>query len=194
MRTDHVEATGHSVRITLPRTMTRPEATFEWRIPRWSNAIERNRARTYFQAYIAALALHFCDRALAEVRGGRTDTWSEFTVPDDAFSCGFTEAVRGGLSHHMVIRDGRIANYQPYPPTPWNASVRDSFGTPGPFEDAVQNTPIFEENTKENFKGIDIMRAVRSFDPCMPCGVHMSIGAGKTLTRIHTPHAFGGTP
>ncbi|HEX8869976.1 MAG TPA: nickel-dependent hydrogenase large subunit, partial [Lentzea sp.] len=148
VRTDHVEATGHSVRITLPRTMTRPEATFEWRIPRWSNALERNRARTYFQAYIAALALHFCDRALAEVRGGRTDTWSEFTVPDDAFSCGFTEAVRGGLSHHMVIRDGKIANYQPYPPTPWNASVRDTFGTPGPFEDAVQNTPIFEENTK----------------------------------------------
>jgi hydrogenase large subunit len=194
VRTDHVEATGHSVRITLPRTMTRPEKTFEWRIPRWSNAIERNRARTYFQAYVAALALHFCDRALAEVRGGRTDTWSEFTVPDDAFSCGFTEAVRGGLSHHMVIRDGRIANYQPYPPTPWNASVRDTFGTPGPFEDAVQNTPIFEENSKENFKGIDIMRAVRSFDPCMPCGVHMSIGAGKTLTKIHTPHAFGGAP
>lgn len=192
VRTDHVEATGHSVRITLPRTMTKPEVTFEWRIPRWSNAIERNRARTYFQAYVAALALHFCDRALAEVRAGRTATWSDFTVPDDAFSCGFTEAVRGGLSHHMVIRDGRIANYQPYPPTPWNASVRDSFGTPGPFEDAVQNTPIFEENSKENFKGIDIMRAIRSFDPCMPCGVHMSIGAGKTLTKIHTPHAFAG--
>jgi len=58
----------------------------------------------------------------------------------------------------------------PYPPTPWNASVRDSYGTPGPYEDAVQNTPIFEENAPENFKGIDIMRTVRSFDPCLPCG------------------------
>jgi hydrogenase large subunit len=192
VQTDYVKSTGQSVRITLPRTMTKPETTFEWRIPKWSNAIERNRARTYFQAYTAAMALHFSERALAEVRAGRTDTWSEFTVPDDAFSVGFTEAVRGGLSHHMVIRDGKIANYQPYPPTPWNASVRDSFGTPGPFEDAVQNTPIFEENSKEDFKGIDIMRAVRSFDPCMPCGVHMTVGAGKTLTRIHTPHAFSG--
>ena len=27
------------------------------------------------------------------------------------------------------------------------------------------NTPIFEENTSDKFKGIDIMRAVRSFDP-----------------------------
>ncbi|HWM03223.1 MAG TPA: nickel-dependent hydrogenase large subunit, partial [Actinophytocola sp.] len=105
-------------------------------------------------------------------------------------SCGFTEAVRGVLSHHMVIKEGKIANYHPYPPTPWNGSVRDIYDTPGPYEDAVQNTPIFEENPPENFKGIDIMRAVRSFDPCLPCGVHMSLGTGKTLTKLHTPHAF----
>jgi hypothetical protein len=30
---------------------------------------------------------------------------------------------------------------------------------------------IFEENPPEEFKGIDIMRAVRSSDPCLPCGV-----------------------
>jgi len=87
----------------------------------------------------------------------------------------------------MVIRGGKIANYHPYPPTPWNASVRDSFGTPGPYEDAVQNTPIFEENPPDRFKGIDIMRAVRSFDPCLPCGVHMSLGQGKVLDKVHTP-------
>ena len=29
---------------------------FEWKIPKWSNAIERDRARTYFQAYAAAAA------------------------------------------------------------------------------------------------------------------------------------------
>ena len=87
----------------------------------------------------------------------------------------------------MVIREGKIANYQPYPPTPWNASPRDTYGTPGPYEDAVQNTPIFEENGPENFKGVDIMRAVRSFDPCLPCGVHMYTGAGKVRKVIHTP-------
>ena len=87
----------------------------------------------------------------------------------------------------MVIRDGKIANYHPYPPTPWNASPRDTYGTPGPYEDAVQNTPIFEENDRENFKGIDIMRAVRSFDPCLPCGVHMYLGDGKMLEQLHSP-------
>jgi hydrogenase large subunit len=183
----YVKSTGHSVQINLPRTLNRPEVSFEWTIPRWSNALERNRARTYFQAYAAACALHFVERALGEVRAGRTRTWESFTVPEEAHSVGFTEAVRGGLSHHMVIRDGLIANYHPYPPTPWNGSVRDSFGTPGPFEDAVQNTPIFEENPPERFKGIDIMRAVRSFDPCLPCGVHMYLGGGKVLEKTHSP-------
>ena len=191
----YVKSTGHSVQINLPRTVSRPEVSFEWKIPvdktgaPLSNAIERDRARTYFQAYCAAAALYFVEKALAEVRAGNTRTWQPFTVPDEANSCGFTEAVRGVLSHHMVIRGGRIANYHPYPPTPWNASVRDSYGTPGPYEDAVQNTPIFEENPPENFKGIDIMRAVRSYDPCLPCGVHMYLGDGKVLQKMHTPMA-----
>ncbi|MEU7000038.1 nickel-dependent hydrogenase large subunit [Nonomuraea sp. NPDC046570] len=186
----YVKATGHSVIINLPKTALKPEKTFEWKIPQWSNTIERNRARTYFQAYAAACALHFTEMALAEVRAGRTQTWAPFKVPEEAISCGFTEAVRGVLSHHMVIRNGKIANYHPYPPTPWNASVRDSYGTPGPYEDAVHNTPIFEENSRENFKGIDIMRTIRSFDPCLPCGVHMYLGQGKDLRRLHSPHAF----
>ena len=188
-----VVSTGHSVQINLPRTVLKPEVSFEWTPPvdsrgrPLSNAIERNRARTYFQAYSAAAALHFVEQALAEVRAGHSKTWKKFTVPDEAVSCGFTEAVRGVLSHHMVIRGGKIANYHPYPPTPWNGSVRDSYGTPGPYEDAVQNTPIFEENPQDEFKGIDIMRAVRSFDPCLPCGVHMYLGNGKPIHKMHSP-------
>jgi hydrogenase large subunit len=183
----YVKATGNSVKIYLPRTATKPEVEFEWKIPKWSNAIERDRARTYFQAYAAAAAYHFVEKALGELHAGRTKTWTPFTVPDEAIACGFHEAVRGVLSHHVVIRNGKIANYHPYPPTPWNGSVRDVYGTPGPYEDAVQNTPIFEENGPDNFKGIDIMRAVRSFDPCLPCGVHMYLGNGKVLETHHSP-------
>jgi hydrogenase large subunit len=184
---DYVKATGNSVQIHLPKSATRGPVDFEWKIPKWSNTIERDRARTYFQAYAAACALHFTEKALAEVRAGHTKTWEQFKVPDEGIGCGFTEAVRGVLSHHMVIRGGKIANYHPYPPTPWNANPRDSYGTPGPYEDAVQNTPIFEENGPDKFKGIDIMRTVRSFDPCLPCGVHMYVGKGKVLKKIHSP-------
>jgi len=183
----YIKATGKSVKIYLPKTVSKPEVEFEWKIPKWSNAIERDRARTYFQAYAAAAALYFAEQALKELHAGRTRTWSDFTVPDEAIGCGFHEAVRGVLSHHVVIRKGKIANYHPYPPTPWNANPRDSYGTPGPYEDAVQNTPIFEENGRDKFKGIDIMRAVRSFDPCLPCGVHMYDGAGKVLETRHSP-------
>ncbi len=183
----YIKSTGRSVKMYLPKTMSLPEVEFEWKVPKWSNAIERDRARTYFQVYAAAAALHFAEQALAELHAGRTRTWSEFTVPQDAIGCGFHEAVRGVLSHHVVIRDGKIANYHPYPPTPWNANPRDIYGTPGPYEDAVQNTPIFEENGPDKFKGIDIMRAVRSFDPCLPCGVHMYLGNGKVLETHHSP-------
>jgi hydrogenase large subunit len=183
----YVKATAHGVEINLPRTMSLPETRLEWKIPRWSNTLERNRARTYFQAYAAALALHFVEKALAEVHDGQLKTCTEFTVPEEADACGFHEAVRGVLSHHVVIRDRKIANYHPYPPTCWNASPRDTDGTPGPYEDAVQNTPLFEENGPDDFKGIDIMRTVRSFDPCLPCGVHMYLGNGKEIEVAHLP-------
>jgi hydrogenase large subunit len=189
----YVKATGHSVKMHLPKTSLKPEMDLEWHIPKWSNAIERDRARTYFQAYAACCALYFTEKALEELHAGNTDVWTDFEVPDEAIGCGFHEAVRGVLSHHVVIKNGKIANYHPYPPTPWNANPRDIYGTPGPYEDAVQNTPIFEENGPENFKGIDIMRAVRSFDPCLPCGVHMYLGEGKTLERHHS-HMFGYQP
>ncbi|HEV8068259.1 MAG TPA: nickel-dependent hydrogenase large subunit [Planctomycetaceae bacterium] len=183
----YVKATGQSVKFLLPKTATKPEVEFEWKIPKWSNAIERDRARTYFQVYAACCGLYFVEQALRVLHSGDTRTWSPFKVPDEAIGCGFHEAVRGVLSHHVVIRNGKIANYHPYPPTPWNANPRDSYGTPGPYEDAVQNTPIFEENGPDKFKGIDIMRAVRSFDPCLPCGVHMFLGNGRTLDVRHQP-------
>jgi hydrogenase large subunit len=192
VNTPYVQSTGSSVKISLPKSEKLPEQTFEWTIPQWSNAIERDRARVYFVAYAAAMAVYFLEQAMASMRSGDTKVFTDFEVPDEAIGCGFHEAVRGVLSHHMVIRDGKIANYHPYPPTPWNGSPRDSYGTPGPYEDAVQDMPIFEENGPDDFKGVDIMRAVRSFDPCLPCGVHMYLGNGQTLKKVHSP-MFGAT-
>jgi hydrogenase large subunit len=183
----YVKATGDSIKMVLPKGHSMPEMELEWKVPEKSNAIERDRARAYFIAYSAGMALYFAEKALDEVRAGRTKVFTDFDVPDEAIGAGFHEAVRGVLSHHLVIRDRKIANYQPYPPTPWNASPRDSYGTPGPYEDAVENTPIFEENGPDGFKGIDIMRTVRSFDPCLPCGVHMYVGNGRTLEQRHSP-------
>ena len=158
----------------------------EWKIPKWSNAIERDRARTYFQAYAARLALYFMDEAMA-------DSMPEIPRPSRISRCPRKRSVADFMRRCAAcsrtmwsFAEVKIANYHPYPPTPWNANPRDIYGTPGPYEDAVQNTPIFEENGPDNFKGIDIMRAVRSFDPCLPCGVHMYLGNGKVLKTEHS--------
>ena len=186
----YAKATGHSIQMVLPRSPNMPEMELEWQVPEKSNAIERDRARTYHQAYSALIALHYLERAMKEVQAGRTKSWNKFKVPDSAVSCGFHEAARGVLSHHMVIRDGKIANYQPYPPTPWNASPRDVYGTPGPYEDAVQNTPIFEENGPEKFKGDRhhargaLVRPV----PAVRCAHVHRCGQGQKV--MHTPTAM----
>jgi hydrogenase large subunit len=71
------------------------------------------------------------------------------------------------------------------------ASPRDPFGVPGPYEMAVMNTPLLEEfNKPEDFTGIDILRTIRSFDPCMPCAVHLYAG-GRVLHRDATTCACG---
>jgi hydrogenase large subunit len=186
-KTPYTEATGQSVRILLPKSAELPETEFEWKIPLWTNTIERDRARVYYIAYAAAIAFYCIEQGMKEIRAGRTRTFTDFNVPEEAIGVGFHEAVRGVLSHHLVIRDHKIANYHPYPPTCWNASPTDSHGIPGPMEEAVANTPIFEENDSDNFKGVDILRTVRSFDPCLPCGVHMYTGGGRVLEAFYSP-------
>lgn len=39
----------------------------------------------------------------------------------------------------------------------------------------------------EAFKGIDVLRTLRSFDPCLPCGGHLWVGEGRVLETIRSP-------
>ena len=106
---------------------------------------------------------------------------------------GFWGAGRGFLSHHLVIDDGAIANYQILTPSTLNASPHTPWGTPGPYEEAVLNTPILENiDPDKKFKGIDILRAIRSFDPCMPCTTHITVNESDYMvTREVTTCACG---
>jgi hydrogenase large subunit len=55
------------------------------------------------------------------------------------------------------------------------------------------NTPILEEfDDREDFSAIDILRGVRSFDPCMPCTVHMyTDDAGDAISENVTMTTCG---
>ena len=122
------------------------------------------------------------------MRAGDVKVFQEFKVPDEAIGCGFHEAVRGVLSHHLVIRDGQDRQLSPVSADARGTPARAiSTARPAPTRTRCRACPIFEENGPDNFKGIDIMRTVRSFDPCLPCGVHMYVGDGKVIEQRHSP-------
>jgi hydrogenase large subunit len=187
VNTPFIKATERSIRMTLPKAAM-PEMEFQWKIPKTLNALERGpKARAYHTAYVALVGLTFVLKAFELLRAGKTKTWAEFKIPDRCIGVGFHEAGRGWLSHHLVIEGGKIANYQILTPSTWMASPRDPWGKPGPYEESVMNTPIVEEITApEAFKGIDVLRTIRSYDPCMPCTVHMYTGNGVVRQEINS--------
>ncbi len=169
-----IQATGHSLRMSLPQG-TLPEMELEWTVPQLWGAFERNRARAYCIAYTALVAMNDVLRAWDLMKSGDTRVHTPYEIPqDERLGVGFWGAGRGFLTHHCVIDKGVISNYQIVTPSTWNASPKDPFGNPGPYEEAVLNTPILESfDRPQDFKGIDILRTIRSFDPCMPCTTHI---------------------
>jgi Ni,Fe-hydrogenase I large subunit len=103
-----------------------------------------------------------------DLRIANTDKWNPATWPKEAKGIGLHEAPRGGLAHYVVIKDGKIENYQAVVPTTWNAGPRDPKGQKGPFEQALIGTPVADPK-----KPIEIQRTIHSFDPCMACAIHV---------------------
>ena len=106
------------------------------------------------------------EKWLLELKPGEP-TFVEYTIPEEASGMGLTEAARGALGHWIEIKEQKIANYQCVVPTTWNASPRDDNGNPGPIEQAITGTRV-----KDKSNPFEIVRIVRSFDPCIACAVH----------------------
>ncbi|MFC4439108.1 MULTISPECIES: nickel-dependent hydrogenase large subunit [Natrialbaceae] len=171
----YIEPTGDGLNLHLPET-EQPEMTLRWDVPDRLNAAERMRAKAYHVAYCSLVCYTGFVEALELLKRGASDIHTPFEVPSSGTQrgVGFWEAGRGYLTHHVVIEDGVIDTYQILTPSTWMASPTDPFGNPGPYEEAALNTPLLEEFTdEEDFSGMDILRSIRSFDPCMPCTVHL---------------------
>ena len=180
------EPTGDGINMVLPRHAL-PETELFWPLPRTLNALERNRARAYSMAFIATVGMNCLLKAFEYWRRGDTRVHTPFKIPkDERVSVGFWEAGRGYLVHHMIMDKGKIVNYQINTPSTINASPTDPFGGLGPYEQAVVDTPILESVPDDQIKGIDILRAIRSFDPCMPCTTHMDTGKGIITREINS--------
>lgn len=92
---------------------------------------------------------------------------------------GFHEAPRGSLSHWVVIRKGKIANYQAVVPTTWNAGPRDDKNVRGPYEAALLKNPVADSE-----RPLEVLRTVHSFDPCLACAVHTLDPKGNEIARV----------
>jgi hydrogenase large subunit len=181
-----IEGTGHSVRFHVPES-TLPNMELEWKIPDVWNAFERNRGRAYHLVLTTCVAFDNWLIGLDMLKQGKTEVHTKFEVPRKGtqLGAGFWGAGRGYLSHHAVIDDGALSNYQILTPSTWNASPKDPWGNPGPYEESVLNTPILESySDPKDYKGIDILRTIRSFDPCMPCTTHIAVqGSDHVIMR-----------
>ena len=175
------ESTGNSLKFELPAAFIpgfkyAEAMEFEWKIPEKPNAVERIRARAYYHAYSAYCMLNMVMAGLELLKAGKADVWTPYEKPREGIGFGAIEAMRGACLHWCVMKNGVIHNYQYQAPTTWNASGRDPEEKPGPYDEALIQTPITEAGESDGWKGIDVVRAIRSFDPCLGCAVHVHIG------------------
>ena len=190
----YIKATGNSIEMTLPKTPGGPEMDLEWKVPEKSNAIERDRARTYHQAYSALVAFHNLQGAMGEIKAGRTKSWKEFKVPQDAVSVGFHEAARGRAQ--STTWSSRAAR------SPTTSRSRRRHGTPACATSSARPARTRTRCRTRRSSRRTARRSSRAwtscarcgqFDPCLPCGVHMYNGKGKVRKVQHTPTAMSMT-
>jgi hydrogenase large subunit len=165
-----IEPTGESLRLAVPQGGL-PATELEWRLPdRWGT-LERTRALAYALAYSTLVAYEHVLIGLDFKRTGESLMSTPYRLPKErAVGTGFWGGARGYLSHHMDTDRGVIKNYQILAPSTWTLSPRDQSGQPGPCEQAVLATSLLSREAPESY--IDILRTIRSFDPCMPCAAH----------------------
>lgn len=101
---------------------------------------------------------------------GDTVAYLKCAIPESGEfkGVGFGEVPRGMLSHWVVIKDGKIENYQAVVPSTWNSGPRNHNDEPGPYEQSLIGTPVADPS-----KPLEVVRTIHSFDPCMSCAVHV---------------------
>ena len=115
-----------------------------------------------------ALSLQLIRSVLVELEAHFDDGYCETPADvDEGRGHGLVHAARGALGHWVTIKSGRIEGYQVVTPTAWNASPRDSSGTPGHWEQSLVGTEVANVDDP-----IEIGHIVRSHDACLVCTVH----------------------
>ncbi len=148
------------------------------------STLGRTAARTLESKIIVDAMQGWYDSLIANIKGGDVKTfneklWEPESWPKTAQGVGVTEAPRGALAHWVVIKDGKIDNYQAVVPSTWNAGPRDAQGQEGPYEASLKGTKLFDAK-----QPLEILRTIHSFDPCIACAVHVTDPKGEELIKV----------
>lgn len=101
---------------------------------------------------------------------GDTTTFNPPVFPKGEIAgVGQEEAPRGLLSHWVVIKNGRIANYQAVVPSTWLAAPKNDNEEMASYDAALHGLPVSDAN-----KPLEVLRTIHSFDPCLACAVHLT--------------------
>ncbi len=100
-------------------------------------------------------------------------------IPEEATGMGLVDAARGALGHFIEIKGKKIANYQAVVPSTWNMSPRDDKDQPGAVEQALNGTKV-----KDEANPFEIVRIIRSFDPCLACAIHLVTPRGDVKNIV----------
>ena len=150
------------------------------------STLGRTAARTLETKIIADQMMGWYNNLIANIKAGDLTVhnpakWNPATWPKEARGVGFMEAPRGALAHWIVIKNGKIDNYQAVVPSTWNAGPRDPAGKPGAYEAALMDRHTLAKPDQP----LEIQRTIHSFDPCIACAVHVVNPDGEAKLQIN---------
>ncbi len=132
------------------------------------STLGRTAARGVETLVIANKMEGWINKLQENINSGKTDIYTPWDMPDEAYGVGFSDVPRGALSHWIHIKGGVIENFQLVVPSTWNLCPRDSNGVLSPIEEAFIGHPIADPK-----RPVELLRTIHSYDPCIACGVHV---------------------
>jgi hydrogenase large subunit len=145
------------------------------------STIGRHAARAVRAAVLVETLQQQWQALIDNIGRGDTKTFNRPEFPKGEIrGVGLHEAPRGVLSHWVVIRDGKIKNYQAVVPSTWNSGPRNAQDSPGPYEASLVGTPVADAD-----KPLEVLRTVHSFDPCLACAIHLVDKENNQVVRVN---------
>ena len=144
------------------------------------SSLGRHAARAIRCAVLADYAQQHWKLLVENIGKGDTKVFNPPVFPKgEVQGFGFHEAPRGVLSHWVVIKDGKIENYQAVVPSTWNAGPRAGKDQPGPYEASLVGNPIADPKLP-----LEALRTVLSVDPCLACAIPTVDAEGTEIARV----------